>query len=91
MVNRCLVQRVMKAHIHRVMLNIVSVLIGLFALLLLVPSLLPFLGWGNWFVLPVAAVGAGLGAMSRGTAGRNLCLVVLVLAILRLILGGGIL
>lgn len=72
------------------MLNVVSVLIGLFALLLLIPSIVPFLGWGNWFVLPIAALGAGVGAMSRGTAGRDLCLVILVVAVLRLILGGGI-
>jgi hypothetical protein len=73
------------------MLNIVSILVGLFALLLAVPSALPFLGWGNWIVLPVAVLGAGIGALSRSNAGRNFCLVVLVLAILRLTLGGGIL
>lgn len=89
MANVGLVSQAGEAHIAP-MLNIVSVLIGLFALLLLIPSFLPLLGWGNWFVLPIAAVGAGLGAMSRGTAGRNLCLVVLVVAVLRLMLGGGI-
>jgi hypothetical protein len=29
------------------MLNIVSILIGLVALLLAIPSAIPFLGWGN--------------------------------------------
>ena len=72
------------------MLNIVSILIGLVALLLAIPSVFPFLGWGNWIVLPIALVGAGLGALSRSNHGRNFCLVVFVLACLRLMLGGGI-
>ena len=71
------------------MLNIVSIIIGLVALLLAIPSFLPLLGWGNWFVVPIALVGAGIGAMSRSNSGRNLCLVVLVVAILRLMLTGG--
>ena len=71
------------------MLNIVSIIIGLVALLLAIPSFLPLLGWGNWFVVPIALVGAGIGAMSRSNAGRNLCLVVLVVAIQRLMLSGG--
>ena len=72
------------------MLNLLSILIGLFALLLAIPSVIPFLGWGNWFVLPVALAGAGIGALSRSNGGRNLCLVVLALAVLRLMLGHGI-
>ncbi len=72
------------------MLNIVSILIGLVALLLAIPSAIPFLGWGNWVVLPIAVIGAGIGALSRSNHGRNFCLVVLVIAVLRLMLGGGI-
>ena len=71
------------------MLNIVSILIGIVALVLAIPSFLPLLGWGNWFVVPIALVGAGIGALSRSNGGRNLCLVVLVVAILRLMLTGG--
>ena len=72
------------------MLNIVSILIGLVALLLAIPSAIPFLGMGNWIVLPIAVIGAGVGALSRSNHGRNFCLIVLVLATLRLMLGGGI-
>jgi len=72
------------------MLNIVSILIGLVALLLAIPSAIPFLGLGNWLVLPIALVGAGIGALSRSNSGRNLCLIVFVLASLRLMLGGGV-
>jgi len=72
------------------MLNAISILFGILALLLAIPSVIPFLGWGNWIVLPIALVGAGLGALSRSNHGRNFCLVVFVLACLRLMLGGGI-
>lgn len=73
------------------MLNIVSILIGLFALLLAIPSFIPLLGWGNWVVLPIALLGAGVGALSRSNSGRNFCLIVVAIAALRLMLGGGIL
>jgi hypothetical protein len=72
------------------MLNIVSIVIGLVALVLAIPSAIPLLGWGNWVVLPIAVLGAGIGALSRSNSGRNLCLVVLVIAVIRLSLGGGI-
>ena len=72
------------------MFNLISILVGLAALLLAIPSTNPLLGRGNWFVLPIALVGAGIGALSRSNGGRNFCLVVFVLAVLRLMLGGGI-
>jgi hypothetical protein len=72
------------------MLNLLSILTGIVALLLAIPSTIPLLGWGNWLVLPIALVGAGLGALSRSNGGRNFCLVVFALASVRLMLGGGI-
>lgn len=72
------------------MLNIVSILLGLVALLLAIPSAIPFFGWGNWIVLPIAILGAGLGALSSKNGGRNFCLIVLLIAVVRLSLGGGI-
>jgi hypothetical protein len=72
------------------MFNLVSVLIGLVALVLAIPSTIPLLGWGNWIVLPIALLGAGVGALSRSDKGRNFCLVVFALASIRLMLGGGI-
>ena len=73
------------------MLNIVSLIIGVVALLFALPAFLPLLGWLNWAVVPLAIVGAGVGAMSGRTSGRNLNLVVIVIGVLRLMLGGGIL
>jgi hypothetical protein len=72
------------------MLNLASILIGIVALVLAIPSAIPFFGWGNWIVLPIAVVGAGLGALSRSNHGRNFCLVVFGIACVRLMLGGGV-
>ncbi len=72
------------------MFNILSILIGLVALLLAIPSFLPLLGMGNWLVGVIALIGVVLGALSSKKGGRNFCLIVLVIAILRLMLGGGL-
>jgi hypothetical protein len=73
------------------MLNLVSLIIGAVALVLALVAFLPLLGWANWLIIPLALIGAGIGVVSRGTAGRNLNLLVVVIAIVRLMLGGGIL
>jgi hypothetical protein len=70
--------------------NVLSLIIGFVALLLAVVAFIPLLGWANWLIIPLAVIGAGLGMMSRGTAGRNLNLFVIVVGVFRLILGGGI-
>ena len=72
------------------MLNVLSILIGIVALVLAAFSAIPFLGWGNWIVLPIAIVGIGLGALSGSNGGRNFCLIVFAIAVVRLMLGGGI-
>jgi uncharacterized membrane protein YjjP (DUF1212 family) len=72
------------------MLNLVSLIIGLVALVFAAIAFLPLLGWANWLVVPLAIFGAAIGAMSRGTAGRNLNILVIVIGVLRLMLGGGI-
>lgn len=73
------------------MLNIASILIGLVALILAIPAFIPFLGWANWVIIPIAVVGLALGAMSSRTSGRNLNIVVIVVGVVRLMLGGGLL
>ncbi|OBX20712.1 hypothetical protein A9995_03195 [Erythrobacter sp. QSSC1-22B] len=72
------------------MLNIVSILLGIFSLLIVIPATIPFLGWGNWFALPIIVAGVVIGQLSSHRSGRNFCLVVLAIAIIRLSLGGGI-
>jgi hypothetical protein len=73
------------------MLNMLSILIGLVSLVIVIPSQIPLLGWGNWLALPLAVIGLGLGALSRSNTGRNLCIVVFAVAVIRLMLGGGVL
>jgi hypothetical protein len=73
------------------MFNAISLVIGFVALVLAVIAFLPLLGWANWFVIPLAIVGAGLGVLSKSTAGRNLNLFVILIGVVRLSIGGGIL
>ena len=70
------------------MRNTLSLIIGVVALLL---AIIPLLGWANWIIIPLAIVGLAFGAMSDRTSGRNLNIVVIAAALLRLWLGGGIL
>jgi hypothetical protein len=72
-------------------MNVISVIIGLMALVIALVGFIPLFGWLNWFAIPVAVVGLVLGLISEKTSGRNINLVVLALAIIRLALGGGIL
>ena len=72
------------------MLNILSVLIGLVALIFAVPGIIPLLGILNWIAVPVAVVGLVVGMLSSKNTGRNLNIVILLIAIVRLSLGGGI-
>lgn len=72
------------------MLNILSVLIGLVALVFVIPGLIPFLGALNWLALPISAVGAGVGVLSSSNSGRNFNLFMIVVSLVRLSLGGWI-
>lgn len=72
------------------MFNLVSLIIGFVALICAAVAFIPLLGWANWLIIPLAVVGAALGMVSRGTAGRNLNLFVILIAVVRLSLGGGL-
>ena len=73
------------------MFNVVSLIIGIVALLCAMVAFLPLLGWLNWLIIPLALIGAGVGVVSKSTSGRNLNLFVIVVGVVRLMLGGGIL
>jgi hypothetical protein len=72
------------------MLNVLAYLVGLLSLVIVIPAQLPLLGAANWFALPLIVIGIVLGALSSRSGGRNFCLVVLLIAMVRLTLGGGI-
>lgn len=74
------------------MLNLLSILVGIVSLIIVIPATIPLLGWANWIALPLIVVGIALGQLSSsGNGGRNFCLVVGLIAVVRLSLGGGIL
>ena len=72
------------------MLNIISIIIGLGALIMGAFAFIPLLGWMNWFVIPVAILGMGVGIVSKRRSGTNLNIAVIIICALRLMLGGGI-
>ncbi|MDE1467901.1 hypothetical protein [Aurantiacibacter sp. D1-12] len=73
------------------MFNIISFLLGLLSLVLVIPGLIPGLGIANWIALPFIAVGILIGQISSSNSGRNFCFVVGLIAVVRLMLGGGLL
>lgn len=82
-------------------MGLISVLWGIVAMLWMVLAFIPLLGWGNWFMIPFAVVGAiiaaiGMAVSSPGNRGRAktgliLNVVAIVVGAIRLSLGGGLL
>lgn len=72
------------------MLNLVSFALGIISLIIVIPAQIPLLGWANWVALPVIAAGIVAGALSSKNSGRDFCLIVPLIACVRLMLGGGI-
>jgi hypothetical protein len=82
-------------------MGLISLLWGVVAMLWMLLALIPLLGWGNWFLIPFAAIGAIIAAIGiaitsrekrgRAKAGLMLNAIVIVVAVVRLHLGGGIL
>lgn len=74
------------------MLNFFSLLLGVVAFLIALVGILPIplLPLVNWIALPIAIVGAALGAVSDRTSGRNLNLLVCIISGLRVFLTGGL-
>ncbi|MET3762670.1 hypothetical protein [Sphingomonas sp. UYEF23] len=70
--------------------NLISILAGLFALPVALVGLVPFFGLANYLAIPIAIVGAALGMLSGYRSGRNFNLFVLIVAVIRLVLGGGV-
>ena len=82
-------------------MGLISLLWGVVAMVWMVLALIPLIGITNWLLIPFAAIGAVIAALGialtrsekRGRAKAGLVLngIVIVVAIVRLNLGGGIL
>ncbi|KRG75628.1 membrane protein [Stenotrophomonas ginsengisoli] len=80
-------------------MGVISLVWGIVALLWMLLAFIPLLGWGNWFMIPFAAVGAIIAAIgllftrseNRGRARTGLILngIAIVVGVVRLGLGGG--
>lgn len=80
-------------------MGFISLIWGILAMLFMLVALIPLLGWLNWLVIPFAGIGAILAAVGialRGEKGRRakaglvLNLIIVVVAVVRLSMGGGI-
>ena len=81
-------------------MGLISVIWGIVALAWMVLAFIPLLGWGNWFMIPFAVVGAIIAAIgmaitspaNRGRAKTGLILVAVAIVVgaIRLSMGGGI-
>jgi hypothetical protein len=81
-------------------MGLISLLWGIVAMLWLVLAFIPLLGWGNWFLIPFAVVGAIVAAIGimithsskrgRAKAGLVLNAIAIVVGAIRLSLGGGL-
>lgn len=71
-------------------MNVISVIIGVVALVIALVGFLPLLGWLNWLAIPIAVVGLIVGMFDTRSSGRNFNAVVLAFSVIRLALGGGI-
>ena len=71
-------------------MNLISILIGVVALLWALVAFLPLFGWMYWLIIPIAVLGLGFGVLSSHTGGRNLNLLVILVGVVRLSVGHGI-
>ncbi len=72
------------------MLNLISITIGIIALVFAIPAFLPVLALAYYLIIPLAIIGAIVGMFSSSTSGRNLNLFVILVGIVRLSFTGGI-
>lgn len=80
-------------------MGLLSLLWGLVSIVWMIIAFIPLLGWGNWFMIPFAGVGAVLAGIAfaltsqsnRGRAKAGLLLngIALVVGVIRLQMGGG--
>lgn len=71
------------------MFQLLSVLCGIAAAIIMVPGIIPFLGWLQWLVLVLVVFGAIFGSFCEKKTGLTINIIIGVVAVIRLMLGGG--
>ncbi len=81
-------------------MGLLSLLWGVVSICWMIIAFIPLLGWGNWFMIPFAGLGAILAGIAfavtnpanrgRAKAGIILNVVALIVGVIRLQMGGGI-
>ena len=81
-------------------MGLLSLLWGLVSIVWMIVAFIPLLGWGNWFMIPFAGMGAILAGIAfamttpanRGRAKTALILngIAVIVGVIRLQMGGGI-
>lgn len=71
-------------------MNLISTIIGIVFLIVAIIGFFPLLGWINWIALIGSVIGIIFGAFARRKTGVNINFMVMLLAMFRLIIGGGL-
>ena len=72
-------------------MNVISIIIGVVALVLALVGFIPGLGIVNYLAIPTALVGLIVGLFDTRKSGRNFNVIVMIFSAFRLSLGGFIL
>lgn len=81
-------------------MGIAGLIVGIIAIIGFFIGMIPFLGWFNWFNIPLAAVGLLFSIIGAATSrdsrtpavvGIVLCAIAIFIGGIRLMLGGGLL
>ncbi len=72
-------------------MNVISIIIGVVALVLALVGFIPGLGIVNYLAIPTALVGLIVGLFDTRKSGRNFNVIVMIFSAIRLSLGGFIL
>ena len=75
----------------KMILKLVSVILGIVSLFGMLLAFIPLFGWLNWFLIPFATIGLIISSIAESGGGKIMCVVTILFGILRLIFGGGIL
>jgi len=79
-------------------MGIAGLIIGIISIVGFLIGMIPFLGWFNWFNIPLAGLGLLFGIIGAATsdskgssiAGIVLCAIAIFIGGIRLMLGGGL-